>query len=408
MSTSNELTRIKRSAEEASLHVNESSLRDCHQPFPDIVTLPIHLIMGSILPYVQDRSTWNSLCIANKELRNAGRTMTPPWPETTLPPLDQNFGMATVFSPCGHYLACATMSLPGNTPFVSILDRRNGQQTFLSTGGNNLIGVCLAFSGDGKYLSLGGSDGLIRIWPANSARKPTQHGFKTLPSRPHSTVRCLAFASDSNILASGVDGAIKLWGVEDGVCLHTFVLRHGIISFDPLYRRTSSLVFTGVGASIQCLAATGDGSLIRISWNNTLSDCTRDLIDLDGAMRSRNTCFSQCGSFLATIDSTNKLCLHEIQTNGMFTRTQIVTLPSYCSLRTNAGMAFSPDNNMLAVISDTSREGDTVVRLLDVKDLSLKRQWQLRGRYPVSLVVDPSSRYLATATSQGTIRLWTF
>jgi WD40 repeat protein len=223
-------------------------------------------------------------------------------------------------------------------------------------------------------------------------------------------MRCLAFASDSNILASGVDGAIKLWGVEDGVCIHTFVLRHGIISFDPLYRRTSSLEFagvgasiqclaatgdgsliriswnntlsectsdlidldgamrsrnacfsqcgsflaTGVGASIQCLAATGDGSLIRISWNNTLSECTSDLIDLDGAMRSRNACFSQCGSFLATIDSKNKLCLHEIQTNGMFTRTQIVTLPSYCSLRTNAGMAFSPDNNMLAVIAGTS------------------------------------------------------
>jgi hypothetical protein len=135
MSTSNELTRIKRSAEEALLHVNESSLRDCHQPFPDIVTLPIHLIMRSILPYVQDRSTWNNRCITNKELRNAGRTMTPPWPETTLPPLDQNFGIATVFSPCGHYLACATMSLPENTPFVFHFGSSKWTANFFIDGG---------------------------------------------------------------------------------------------------------------------------------------------------------------------------------------------------------------------------------------------------------------------------------
>jgi WD40 repeat protein len=388
------------STEEASLDANESPLKDFHQPFPDLVTLPMSLIIGLILPFVQDRSTWNNLCVANKELRDAGRTMTPPWPEiSTFPPLVRDFGMATAFSPCGHYLASAALGGSGRSSFVNILDRRNGQQTSLKGGHDQNVLRCLSFSDDGKYLAVGGDLGFIRIWPTNSAGKPIEQGLKTLPSRTHWTVLCLAFASDSNLLASGSRDGIMLWNVEYGLFMHSFY--HEQV-------RTSSLVFSGVGESIQCLAATGDGSLIRISWNSRLSEFTSDLI-VDGRKRLLNTSFSQCGSFLATLDRKNKLCLYEIKTNGM-SMTQRVTLPDSWRRRSNAGMAFSPDNKILAVLGDTTDKDHTVVRVLDVKDLTLQRQfrWQLSEQLTVSLALDPRSRYLATASSQGTIRLWTF
>jgi WD40 repeat protein len=398
---SNEPTGVKRFSEEPSLHANVSSLsRDRHDPFPDLATLPMNLIMGSILPFVQDRSTWNHLCVANKELRDGGRTiMTPPWPVTALPPQDQNFGTAAAFSPCGHYLACATISPIGNTSFVHILDRRHGNQTSL-TGGNDQNVQCLSFSDDGKYLAGGGNDGLIRMWPANSSRKPTQQGLKSLPGHPFSTANCLAFASDSNILASGSDGAIKLWNVEDGACTQTFVLRNGNIS---------SLVFSGVGERIQCLAATTDGSLIRISRSSNHSEFTSNVIVL-GAARFLNTIFSSCGSFLATLDRTNKLCLYDIKTKGMSIMTQSVILPACCIRRTNTGMAFSPDNKMLAILGDATDKNDTAVRLFDVTGLRLKRQfkWQRReSSFPVALALDPSSRHLATACYDGSVKLWT-
>jgi hypothetical protein len=52
----------------------------------------------------------------------------------------------------------------------------------------------------------------------------------------------------------------------------------------------------------------------------------------------------------------------------------------------------SPDNKMLAIMSDTytSSEDDTVIRLLDRKDLTLQRQfkWQfLNENFPVSPAV---------------------
>jgi hypothetical protein len=67
--------------------------------------IPVSLIAALILPYVPDRSTWNSVCCANKELREAGKGMRPPWHNTTL-----NVGVVAVgavaFSPCKSFLAC--------------------------------------------------------------------------------------------------------------------------------------------------------------------------------------------------------------------------------------------------------------------------------------------------------------
>jgi WD40 repeat protein len=387
---------MKRSAEVASLHDNGESGRDRHQPFSDRVILPMNLIIHSILPFVQDRSTWNNLCVANKKLRNGGRTMTPPWPETTLEQV-QTLAMVMKFSPCGQYLVVARAQGAGSPSFVQIVNRRNGEETPLR--GHIEAIFCLSFSDDGKYLASGGNDRLIEIWPTKSTRTQTQQSRKTLRNHQHK-VLCFAFASDSNILASGCSGEIKLWNVEDEVCLHTIEHQHG---------SPSSLVFSGVGEIIKCLAATSDGSLIRVSWNSKKhAEFTSDIV-VDGATRYLNSVFSHCGSLLATIDLTNKLCVYNIKTEGM-SMAQSVTLPAYCILKTNAGLAFSPDNKTLAVICDTTgnQDDDTVVRLLDVKDLTLQRKlkWQSRGFFPVSLAIGPSSRCLATARSDGRVRLW--
>jgi WD40 repeat protein len=407
MSSKDTISIKKRSAKEASLHANDSG-RDRQQPFLECATLPMNLIIALILPFVQDRSTWNNLCVANKELRDAGRRMIPPWPETiTFPPLGQNLWRATAFSPGGRYLACVTRpveDMPGRSgipSLVHILDRRNGLQTSLN-GGHNQSAHCLSFSGDGKFLAAGGTNGLIHIWPTNRSRISAHQRHKSLQGHGHMAVQCLAFASDSNILAFASKGEITLWNVEDGVCIHRFHHQYG---------NAGSLVFSGVGESIQCLVATTDGSLIRISRNSSHdSEFTSDVV-FDRATGFYCTTFSPCGSFLATADATNKLCLYKIETNGMSTMTQSVTLPGYCSLRTNAGMTFSSDHKMLVVISDTSLDDEnTIVRLLDAKDLTLQRQFkwqQLRGKLRGSLAIDPSSRYLATASQKGGIRLCT-
>jgi hypothetical protein len=41
-------------------------------------------VISVVLSFVQDRTTWNSVCSANKEVYKAGMGMMPPWPEIKL------------------------------------------------------------------------------------------------------------------------------------------------------------------------------------------------------------------------------------------------------------------------------------------------------------------------------------
>jgi WD40 repeat protein len=129
------------------------------------IMLPINLIAALILPFVPDRSTWNNVCCANKELREAGKRMRPPWPNTTLNVGDGDVS-AVAFSPCKSFLACGSEE----QNVVHVWDR-HGQQTRLD--GPHTHGVyCLQYSLDGRYLASGSYDRSIRLWRITSESVP--------------------------------------------------------------------------------------------------------------------------------------------------------------------------------------------------------------------------------------------
>jgi hypothetical protein len=86
--------------------------------------IPISVISHLVLPFVQDRRTWNAVCSGNKELHGAGMRRTPPWPETKLMLLGHCVG-ALKFSPCGSFLASGSFRPPY---LVHIFDRRGRQK----------------------------------------------------------------------------------------------------------------------------------------------------------------------------------------------------------------------------------------------------------------------------------------
>jgi WD40 repeat protein len=268
--------------------------------------------------FVEDRQTWNAVCSANKELHQTGRSLTPPWPQTKIE-LGSKVG-ALKFSPCGSFLAYGTRSSPY---LVHICDRR-GRQTSLRGHTSGIL--CLSFSNDGNYLAYAGSrphDASIRIWPTHPTSRLPQQSDKTL--RGHEGyITCLDFSPGaSNILASGDNTAIKLWNVEQEICIY---------SFDHTCGRIPSLYFSVEDEGHKCIFVTRSGSLIRTRWIEVdQSDIESDIVDMPGLGAVQSSAISHCRSLLTAVSPVGStLTLYDIKA---MTVVQRLTVPRSQSVR---------------------------------------------------------------------------
>jgi WD40 repeat protein len=364
--------------------------------------IPINLISHLILPFLPDRRTWNAVCSANKELHEAGMRMNPPWPATKLV-LGQRVQVVDLkFSPCGSFLATGARYYPY---LVYICDRR-GRQTRL--WGHTSGIVFLSFSNDGNYLASVGSrdnnnyfDTSIRIWPTDSTTRLPQQSDKTLRGHQRS-ITCLDFSPvDSNILASGDPGAIKLWNVEQEVCIYSFDHMRGYIRamcFPP-----------GQDEGRNCIFLASTGWLIRTWWND-LSDIESDIVDMPGLDLVGASAFSHCVSLLAVL----YLGSGNIVTCTLYdmrTMTVVQTIPIHRRMSSPLCLAFSPGDKTL-VFRFTPDE----IQIREVPDLNIKRRFIKRRlwrpdasahTYNGMVAFDPSGQFLASAAPDENVRLWT-
>jgi WD40 repeat protein len=367
--------------------------------------IPINLISHLILPFVQDRTTWNGVCSANKELHEAGMKMTPPWPATQIRMLEKVGSLK--FSPCGSFLASSDYFHPY---LVHICDRR-GRQTRLwgHTAGIQL----LSFSNDGNYLASAGCslfDKSIRIWPTNTTTRLPQQSDKTL--RGHEGyITCLDFSpGDSNLLASGDADAIKLWNVEQEVCIYRF---------DHSCGHIRSLCFPVQDKGKKCIFVTANGSLIRTWWND-LSDIESDIVDMPGLDRVQVSAFSPCGSLLTVAagdenimlylfsglasSDEKKVILYNMIPNMFFV--QRLSIQHQNMPLANNCLAFSPDGKSL-VLRIKSNE----IQICDVTDLNIRRlllqQTPAHNSGSGAVAFDPSGQFLASGGRNENVRLWT-
>ena len=373
-----------------------------------IPKIPLDLIADLIFPFVADRTTWNSVYCASKELHLAGKKMTPPWPDTIF-----NFGQQAVrnvaFSPSGSQLSFCINALQ---PIVHVWDRWGNEALLAGRTDYRFClnvssdGLCLEYSSDGKYLASGSlEDGSIRLWHTESIHATSSKISREIPTRApeqadivlvgirYDFISMLSFSrTDSNLLASegSRNGEIKLWNIKDRACIHAFSSHYGAIH---------SLFFAG-GADSTCIAVANVGSVIRFWRGEGSSDFASETIGDAAGIGHGSTdrpVFSPSGSLLATTSVGSTLSLYELET---MTKTQSIIMPGFNA----ACFALSPDSKELVV---GNRRGK--IRLVQTDDFSIQRDLTTQGgsfcMAARSIAFDPSCRVLACGDLHGTLEL---
>lgn len=232
---------------------------------------------------------------------------------------------------------------------------------------------CVCFSPNGTRLATSGTDGLIKLWDAN-----TQQLLLTLNGHV-GDVNKLAFSAQGDMLASaGDDGTVRLWNATTGKPQH--VLRgHSGRVFEVVFRPKWDQVVSA-----------GDGEGIRF-W----SCQTGEMLKMMPGNNVRALAMHPSVPYIAAAEHNQKLHVTQFNKARRLFETQTGRLAAVEDL------AFSHDGGFLLV---SSRDGDA--RVVDPTSGSVVSILQGHREAIQSAKYSPDDQWIATADRDGIVMLW--
>jgi eukaryotic-like serine/threonine-protein kinase len=294
-------------------------------------------------------------------------------PEKTFRGINSATLMAT-FSPDGRRLVFA-----GCDGTVQVWDWPSGQEVLALRGHTDVV-TAVAFSSDGHRLFSASPDGTLRVWDGTPL---AAGGAKGRPLQGHQgPVLGLAFSPDGRSLATGaLDGTARLWDVGARKLLHTLPGQD-----------VSTVAFHDGGRRLTTVSV--DGTLVQ--WDPATGERRRILRAHLGPIWNTNfgAGFSTDGERVASLSKDGAVRVWETDSGR-----EVV------STREGAAMAMtaflSPDGQQVAVAGIGS------LRLLEVASKKPVADWSISSLHGVHhMAFSPDGRCLATASWDGTVRVW--
>jgi WD40 repeat protein len=288
-----------------------------------------------------------------------------------------------------------TRSMPAE-PRVGAYDAETGQERFPVRGRPGAV-PSVAFSPDGRTLASGGTDGTVRLWDLAGWR-PGESSPPVRVLEGHTNeVWSVTFSPDGKLLASGgIDGLLRLWDVASG---------HKVRDLAGHSTAYAYLTFSPDGRTV---AAGGPNGTVN-RWDVATGQQQEPWHGHVGPVRP--VAYSPDGRLLASGGSDGTVQLLDAATG------QRRDPFKGRALFTN--LAFSPDGRTLAAVTDAPVRltfNPDARALVQVKEAPTLHLWDLEtkaGRpltghtdHILGLSFHPGGKLVATASWDGTVRLW--